>query len=55
MKALINREPLAEIVYVSIADIQTLKEFETQMQKPALVSMAVKFGKTRLIDNIILE
>jgi pantothenate synthetase len=25
------------------------------VQKPALVSMAVKFGKTRLIDNIILE
>jgi pantoate--beta-alanine ligase len=55
MKALISKEPLAEIVYISIADAFTLKEFEEQMQKPALVSMAVKFGKTRLIDNIILE
>jgi pantoate--beta-alanine ligase len=55
MKALISLEPLAEIVYVSIADAFTLKEFEGQIQKPALVSMAVKFGKTRLIDNIILE
>jgi pantoate--beta-alanine ligase len=55
MQALIRGEPLSDIVYVSIADALTLREFEGQMEKPALVSMAVKFGKTRLIDNIILE
>jgi pantoate--beta-alanine ligase len=55
MQSLIRREPLSDIVYVSIADALTLQEFEGQMEKPALVSMAVKFGKTRLIDNIILE
>jgi pantoate--beta-alanine ligase len=55
MEKLIRKEPLADIVYVSIADALTLKEFPQLMQKPALVSMAVKFGKTRLIDNIILE
>jgi pantoate--beta-alanine ligase len=55
MNKLIRKESLAEIVYVSIADALTLQEFPHLMQKPALVSMAVKFGNTRLIDNIILE
>jgi pantoate--beta-alanine ligase len=55
MKTLIGKEPLAEIIYVSIADAASLKEFLHRMSKPALVSMAVKIGNTRLIDNIILE
>ncbi len=55
MKALINKEPLGEIVYVSIAEGSTLKEIPGAIKPPALVSMAVRFGKTRLIDNIILE
>jgi pantoate--beta-alanine ligase len=55
MQALIRKEPLADIVYISIADGVTLQEYQRQVEKPALVSMAVKFGKTRLIDNIILE
>jgi pantoate--beta-alanine ligase len=55
MKALISKEPLSEIVYVSIADAATLKEVSGKIKPPALVSMAVRFGKTRLIDNIILD
>jgi pantoate--beta-alanine ligase len=55
MKSLIEKKPLAEIVYISIADAATLKEFQRSLKTPALVSMAVKFGKTRLIDNTILE
>jgi pantoate--beta-alanine ligase len=55
MKALIVKEPLADIHYISVADAVTLKEFLHHMKKPALVSMAVKIGKTRLIDNIVLE
>jgi pantoate--beta-alanine ligase len=55
MQELILKEPLADIVYISIADTVTLEEYPQLMQKPALVSMAVKFGQTRLIDNIILE
>jgi pantoate--beta-alanine ligase len=53
MTALIQKEPLAVIDYISIADEQTLEELE-MIQGKALVSMVVKFGKTRLIDNIIL-
>ncbi len=54
MTALINKEPLANIEYISFADNETLKEIH-HVKPPVLVSMAVKFGKTRLIDNIVLE
>jgi len=50
MTRLINREPLAQIDYISIANSDTLEEL-TYIDHPALVSMAVKIGKTRLIDN----
>ncbi len=52
---IIEKEPLADISYVSIAQPETLKEMLHRMKAPALVSLAVKFGKTRLIDNITLE
>jgi len=53
MVALIKKEPLARIDYVSIADPRTLEEL-TQIKGPALISMAVYVGKTRLIDNMTL-
>ena len=55
MTELINIEPLAKIDYISIADTETLKETFHRIKPPALVSLSVKIGKTRLIDNIILE
>ncbi len=54
MTGLIRRQPLAHIDYVSIADNETLEELE-EIKTPALVSLAVKIGKPRLIDNIVLE
>ena len=51
--ALIRKQPLATIDYVSIADGDTLDELDS-INSAALVSMAVKIGKTRLIDNIVL-
>jgi pantoate--beta-alanine ligase len=53
MVALIRKEPLARIDYVSIADPRTLDEL-SQIKGPALISMAVYMGKTRLIDNMTL-
>jgi len=53
MTELIRKEPLAEIDYISIADPQTLTELD-MISRTALISMAVKIGKTRLIDNILL-
>ena len=53
MRQVIGREPLAEIDYVSVADADTLQELD-QMGQPPLVSVAVRIGDTRLIDNITL-
>ena len=50
----INTEPLARLQYVSCADPHTLQELQGLVQDGALLSTAVFFGKTRLIDNIIL-
>ena len=53
MESLIRKEPLARIDYVSIADADTLEELD-MIDRPALVSLAVRIGKTRLIDNIVM-
>jgi pantoate--beta-alanine ligase len=54
MKDVLATEPLAETQYVSCADYDTLEELAT-VERKALLSMAIHFGKTRLIDNLILE
>jgi len=54
MTSLIKKEPLAQIGYVSIADIETLEELNL-IDRPALASLAVLIGKTRLIDNMPLR
>ncbi len=54
MTSLLKKEPLAEIDYVSIVNPETLDELD-KVTSPALVSLAVKIGKTRLIDNVVLE
>ena len=54
MKDVLASEPLAEVQYVSCADYETLEEMEIVKRK-ALLSMAVFVGKTRLIDNLVLE
>jgi pantoate--beta-alanine ligase len=51
---LIHQKPLAKIEYVSIASARDLQELE-KAEPPVVISLAVKFGKTRLIDNIRLE
>jgi len=54
MLTLIQKQPLADIDYVSIADGETLDELD-RVKSPALVSLAVRIGSTRLIDNVVLE
>ena len=53
MRGVIRAEPLARIDYVSVADPETLQELE-RVEGPALLSLAVYIGTTRLIDNIML-
>jgi pantoate--beta-alanine ligase len=54
MTEIINAQPIGIIDYISLADNETLKEV-SKIERPVLISMAVKFGKTRLIDNIVLS
>ena len=55
MTSTIAAAPLATIDYVSVADAGTLEELPTLAGgQSVLVSMAVRFGATRLIDNISL-
>ncbi|MGN0498980.1 MAG: pantoate--beta-alanine ligase [Acutalibacteraceae bacterium] len=50
----INTEPLAKIDYVSVVDFNTITPVE-KIEKSVLVAIAVYIGKTRLIDNFIIE
>jgi len=53
MQAMLEAEPLARVQYVSCADYDSLRELDHVSGK-SLLSMAVFFGKTRLIDNVVL-
>jgi pantoate--beta-alanine ligase len=50
MREALEREPLAAPEYVSCADPATIEELAS-VHGPALLSMAVRFGAVRLIDN----
>jgi pantoate--beta-alanine ligase len=51
---MINKEPLAAIDYVEIVDSLSLNSISTIKGK-VLIALAVKIGRTRLIDNILME
>ncbi len=51
----IAAQPRAEIDYISLADSGTLAEIEGAVEPPALLSLAVRFGAARLIDNVTLR
>jgi pantoate--beta-alanine ligase len=51
----IGVEPLATIDYVSIVDSKTLEPLEKVGETEALIAAAVRFGKVRLIDNVVLN
>jgi len=54
MRTLINRQPLADIDYIAITDAKSL-ELLNKLKGEILISLTVRFGKTRLIDNIKMK
>lgn len=54
MKELISQEPLVGVDYVAITDLSTLEDLE-KIDSEALIALAAKIGKTRLIDNCIVS
>lgn len=54
MKACIEKEPLARIDYVEAVDLQSVQKID-KVEGEVLFAMAVYIGKTRLIDNFIVN
>jgi pantoate--beta-alanine ligase len=55
MAATLAAEPLAQPQYVSAADPLTLRELDAAGPRGVLLSLAVRLGSVRLIDNLLLE
>jgi pantoate--beta-alanine ligase len=56
MAKLIMSQPSARIDYISLADPEKLEERETLTEgETVLISLAVRIGKTRLIDNVMVR
>jgi pantoate--beta-alanine ligase len=55
MRKEMDQEPLARIDYMAITDVEHLDVIDDLTDQNALVSVAVYFGGTRLVDNIILS
>ncbi|TCP59287.1 pantothenate synthetase [Tumebacillus sp. BK434] len=53
VRGLIQSQPLADIDYVELLNFRDLSPILT-LEQPALLALAVRFGKTRLIDNTVL-
>jgi pantoate--beta-alanine ligase len=54
MRTSIKKQPLADIDYIAITDANSL-ELLDKLKGEILISLAVRFGKTRLIDNLKLR
>jgi len=55
VREILQREGIREIDYVKVCDLETLEDIEGEIEGGALVALAAKVGKARLIDNIILK
>ena len=53
--ATVAAEPLAQLDYVSVTDADTFESLEKLDDRPVLIALAVHLGKTRLIDNLVLN
>ena len=53
-REIITREEGAAIDYIKICDTATLQDVDT-ITRPAVMALAVKIGKARLIDNVVLK
>jgi pantoate--beta-alanine ligase len=54
MTAMIRREPLADMEYAVVVHPRTLDPVK-MIQGPVALLLAVRIGKTRLIDNLLVE
>jgi pantoate--beta-alanine ligase len=55
VRSTIESEPRARLDYVAVTDAETLEPIERIDERPTLLAVAAYVGKTRLIDNTILN
>lgn len=55
VRATIETEPRVRVDYVSVVDAETLEKLDKLDERPMLVAVAAYVGKTRLIDNTVLN
>jgi pantoate--beta-alanine ligase len=55
VRSTIELEPRARVDYVSVVDAETLEHLDRLDDRPILIAVATYIGKTRLIDNTILN
>jgi pantoate--beta-alanine ligase len=54
MKKVLHQKPSIEIEYINIVDAKTLEDIN-KIEGKTLVAVAVRLGRTRLIDNILID
>lgn len=55
IRTTVESEPRARLDYVTISDAETLERVDKIDERPTLIAVAAYIGKTRLIDNTILN
>jgi pantoate--beta-alanine ligase len=55
VRSTIETEPRVRVDYVSVLDAETLEKLDKLDERPTLIAVAAYVGKTRLIDNIVLN
>jgi pantoate--beta-alanine ligase len=51
----VEAEPRARVDYVNVSDAESLEKLDKLDEQPILIAIAAFIGKTRLIDNIVLN
>ena len=55
VEACLQQSPSADVDYIDVVSAMSLAPFEGQCTEDVLVALAVRFGRTRLIDNTVLS
>ena len=55
IRSTVETEPRARLDYVTVADAETHDKLDRLDDRPILIALAAYVGKTRLIDNVILN
>ncbi|MCA1619417.1 MAG: pantoate--beta-alanine ligase [Acidobacteria bacterium] len=56
VRAQVDAEPLARLEYVGVVDAESMEKYDRiPEERPVLIALAAQVGRTRLIDNIIIQ